>query len=781
MAIFNRENFENPQASHWPGYFWFINSRLEADEIKKQLRDMFDHGARSVCFHPLPDDFRFDFYSTLQPYLSEEYHNCVNIAVDECHRLGMNYYLYDEGGWPSGNACGQLWKSDPEKYCLMNIVPDGEGSVKLQKMLEAPDDSFAYANTVAPDAGKKFIELTHCSYAGYMKKYFGNTIRFAFTDEAFAPSIRENEIGWCEDFAEEFRKRKGYDITPHLPELLDCEDLSGGRNNPLLQVKVDYCEVMSALFEERYLIPLRQWCRENDLLSGGHFGSEDNWSECRNHCGHILHSLRLLDFPGVDVIWNQLHPDKPWHPFPKLASSAANQNGHTEIMAELFAVYGAGLQPEEMKSILNYMLLCGVNTFIFSNIPYSLKEHRMSMYRPHFGPHHPMWKYFDLIHTYTARMSYLMTCGRPERNTGVFFDMRSFWAGGRQAADAQQRVVDISNKLWQKQCDFDYIDEDILLDGEVKDGKLCYGHACYSYLVIPEASWLSAAAEKRLTELKSCGLNILMPDDIGKVKSPVKITPGGNPVRAAKRNLDNGRCSYYLFNSSADAVDVEIEIAENASVAWADCEAGCFRKVSADNGRWQQHFAPWEACFFISGIEGDEELPMACGEKIAELSGSWKLRPVVQHYVGADDYYEKEIDTDDIPVTLGSWQEFLGEEFSGEVCYSIDFESDGNGDLLDLGKVNYACTVELNGVELGRKMWSPFVFELKNALHKGSNHLEIMVSNTSANLFTDKTREYIRNTFPPESPYDARQSPLEKKSYPSGLFGPIRILQKQSE
>ena len=39
MAIFNRENFENPQASHWPGYFWFINSRLEADEIKKQKGD----------------------------------------------------------------------------------------------------------------------------------------------------------------------------------------------------------------------------------------------------------------------------------------------------------------------------------------------------------------------------------------------------------------------------------------------------------------------------------------------------------------------------------------------------------------------------------------------------------------------------------------------------------------------------------------------------------------------------------------------------------------------
>jgi hypothetical protein len=48
-------------------------------------------GAKSVCFHPLPDNFRSDFHSTLQPYLSDQYHKYVKVAVEECDKLGMNF------------------------------------------------------------------------------------------------------------------------------------------------------------------------------------------------------------------------------------------------------------------------------------------------------------------------------------------------------------------------------------------------------------------------------------------------------------------------------------------------------------------------------------------------------------------------------------------------------------------------------------------------------------------------------------------------------------------
>ena len=53
------------------------------------------------------------------------------------------FYLYDEGGWPSGSACGLVWEANPEKYCLSYIVPDGENSVKLEKKLEKPTTPFA--------------------------------------------------------------------------------------------------------------------------------------------------------------------------------------------------------------------------------------------------------------------------------------------------------------------------------------------------------------------------------------------------------------------------------------------------------------------------------------------------------------------------------------------------------------------------------------------------------------------------------------------------------------
>ena len=55
---FNIESFRQPDAIHSPGYFWKINAPFDLAQLKAQLKDMYDHGARSVCLHPLPHDFR---------------------------------------------------------------------------------------------------------------------------------------------------------------------------------------------------------------------------------------------------------------------------------------------------------------------------------------------------------------------------------------------------------------------------------------------------------------------------------------------------------------------------------------------------------------------------------------------------------------------------------------------------------------------------------------------------------------------------------------------------
>ena len=72
--MFDLKKFKKPPAVNAPGYFWFLNGKLEDDELRRQLRSMYAVGARTVCPHPLPKEFRDYFMSELEhEYLTEEY------------------------------------------------------------------------------------------------------------------------------------------------------------------------------------------------------------------------------------------------------------------------------------------------------------------------------------------------------------------------------------------------------------------------------------------------------------------------------------------------------------------------------------------------------------------------------------------------------------------------------------------------------------------------------------------------------------------------------------
>ena len=81
---FSIDQFQNPAAIHSPAYFWKLNAPLDIQSLKEQLHDMADHGARAVCLHPLPHDFRADIHSDMTPdYLSEEYFLCIRELVKD--------------------------------------------------------------------------------------------------------------------------------------------------------------------------------------------------------------------------------------------------------------------------------------------------------------------------------------------------------------------------------------------------------------------------------------------------------------------------------------------------------------------------------------------------------------------------------------------------------------------------------------------------------------------------------------------------------------------------
>ena len=113
---FDKDNFISPDVSFAPVYIWVWNDVCNRETIDTQLAEMQNLGIRAFYILPEPEEFRPDSMPTnLKPdYLSDEYFELCAYAFEQGKKLGMNCWIYDEGGWPSGGACGRVIKDHPE-------------------------------------------------------------------------------------------------------------------------------------------------------------------------------------------------------------------------------------------------------------------------------------------------------------------------------------------------------------------------------------------------------------------------------------------------------------------------------------------------------------------------------------------------------------------------------------------------------------------------------------------------------------------------------------------
>jgi hypothetical protein len=115
--------------------------------------------------------------------------------------------------------------------------------------------------------------------------------------------------------------------------------------------------------------------------------------------------------------------------------------------------------------------------------------------------------------------------------------------------------------------------------------------------------------------------------------------------------------------------------------------------------------------------------------------------------------------------------------YSGTAVYTTTFEVSNipanNALYLDLGAVNVMAKVKLNGVDLGTVWTAPYRVNVKNALKKGSNKLEVEVVNTWVNrlIGDSKLPESERKTWSNVNPYKPTDS-----YQPAGLAGPVALI-----
>jgi len=328
-----------------PAPFWFLNHKLENEEIRRQIKLMHEAGVSGFFMHPRA--------GLKTPYGSDEWFNMIGVMVDEAEKLGMKAWLYDEDPFPSGPAGGRVFFENPEfaarQVQFYEFIPDVNGKIEADvgdgKILEAlavktgVSGNIVKIKDVTGNIGviRSDYFMTSWSSSYYIQLY-GKTKFPHFRAETFNPHLRlecqldggdwkvyvssaEMRIGdekyggllpdnlnpecvklFMELTHEQYRKRFGDKFGKTIPGIFTDETSSGGflpwtpkfnqtfKEMHDYELSGNYYHLFRAHGPESRKVRRDFWATVHQLFAASFFKPVENW--CRENslelCGHLI-------------------------------------------------------------------------------------------------------------------------------------------------------------------------------------------------------------------------------------------------------------------------------------------------------------------------------------------------------------------------------------------------------------------------------------------------------------------------------------------------------------
>lgn len=546
-------DFKSPDSLYRGKPFWAWNGRLEPEELRRQIRIMHRMGLGGFFMHS-----RVGLDTA---YLSQDWFACVDACVDEARQLGMEAWLYDEDRWPSG-AAGGLVTRNP-KYRQRSLIMElpeqataavwgedtvavftaklGEGTASNVRQVAAGAkpapkagekvlvfrvkvadcsrwyNGFTYLDTMSHEAVRAFIRSTHEVYRKKNGQDFGGVIPGIFTDEpnhggmlggqgGWMPSA--NQIPWTGKLLATFKKRYGYDLTPHLVELYFDVDGNGMR-----PARYHYHDCLTHLYVDAFCRQIGEWCAANGLQFTGHQLEEDSLASQTNMVGSCLRCYEHMQAPGMDLLTEH------WRVFntAKQVSSGARQFGAKWRLTETYGCTGWDFPFAGHKALGDWQLALGINVRCQHLSWYTMRGEAKRDYPAGIFYQSPWWEMYPKVEDYFARLHVAMTQGEEVRDLLVVHPVESMWMlvknGWRQtpatkALDAQ--FAKLTEALLSQHLDFDFGDEEQLgrlakVAGKKASATLKMGQAVYRAVLVPELKTMRRSTLDLLQEFKAAG------------------------------------------------------------------------------------------------------------------------------------------------------------------------------------------------------------------------------------------------------------------------------------
>jgi hypothetical protein len=192
---------------------------------------------------------------------------------------------------------------------------------------------------------------------------------------------------------------------------------------------------------------------------------------------------------------------------------------------------------ERMKWMANWEYVLGVNLFNNHGYHYSIEGERKRDWPPSQFYHHTWWQHYPQFTDYMARISHLLSGGRHVAKVLMLYPITSMWTSfvpqKQSAANAviEQDFNHLTDALLRLHVDFDYVDEDILAEATVEDGKIKIRDEEFEVFVLPPTTHMKPSTFEQIKRLVASGGSViadtLLPQHFLELSTTAPVSPNG--------------------------------------------------------------------------------------------------------------------------------------------------------------------------------------------------------------------------------------------------------------
>jgi hypothetical protein len=342
-------------------------------------------------------------------------------------------------------------------------------------------------NPMHPESGKAYNHYFFDKFEAALPDKGSGRLNFFFSDEL---NFRLSGNLWDDRFAAEFKKRKGYDILPHLDELF----VNSGPLAP--KIRLDYNDVIVSLSEEHFFEPVYKWHQDRGLIFGcDHGGRGRDVTEF----GDYFRTQRWNQGPGSDQPRLSKDIIKA-----KVASSIAHLYERPRVWLEGFHSSGWGTSSADVVDAIFANFIAGYNLLSFHGLYYSTMGGWWEWAPPDNHFRMPYWNQMEPLMNCVRRLSFLLSQGYHNCDVAIIYPTEPVIAemAGGKSVELAFRTGEL---LYEKGIDFDFIDYGSLDRSEVEDKELKVSGEKYKVLIVPSMKAIHYSSLNKIEAFRQAG------------------------------------------------------------------------------------------------------------------------------------------------------------------------------------------------------------------------------------------------------------------------------------